>query len=79
MSDDITETPDGLRFVQAKGGYKVHLLPKGTNKALCGHEPKSQFSNRFRNPRAGWWLVRINKVAKPAWCEQCQQARPECS
>lgn len=72
----ITETPDGLRFVKAKGGTKIHLLPKGTDKALCGHEPKSRFSTHM-SARAGWWLVRIDMVHRPAWCEKCQQKRPE--
>lgn len=77
MADHITETSDGLRFVKAKGGTKVHLLAPGTMKSLCGHEPKSRHSSRFHNPRAGWWLVRIDVVKDPAWCEKCQQARPE--
>ena len=76
MAEHITQTPDGLRFVKAKGGTKIHLLPQETMVALCGHEPKSRFSNRFHNPRAGWWLVKIDMVHKPTWCEKCQQARP---
>lgn len=75
MSEHITETPDGLRFVKAKGGTKIHLLPKGTEKALCGHEPTSKNTWRMRE-RAGWWSVRINQVLRPAWCEKCQQRRP---
>ena len=81
--------PDGLRFVIAKGGSKIHLLPPGTIKALCGHEPKSNYSRRMA-PRGGWWLIDMDKkrpeyrwdpesqtrVPFIPWCEKCQQARP---
>lgn len=78
MADHITETPDGLRFVKAKGGTKIHLLPKGQNAALCGHNPTLSRVRLLGHmlPRGGWWLVRINMVQAPAWCEKCQQARP---
>lgn len=69
-----TEAPDGMRFVIAKGGSKIHLLPPGTNKALCGHEPKSRFSIRMVG-RAGWWKARVDAIARPNWCEKCQQKR----
>lgn len=75
MTEHITQTPDGLRFVRAKGGTKTHLLPQGTMKALCGYEPSSPNSWHMKS-RAGWWLVRMDIAGDPAWCEKCQQARP---
>lgn len=74
MSDHTTETSDGLRFARAKGGIKIHLLPKGTMRALCGHEPSNKRTWRMRE-RAGWWAVRIDMVLNPSWCEKCQQRR----
>lgn len=38
------------RNLIANGGYLAHLVPVGTRKALCGHEPK----NRGRMDRARW-------------------------
>lgn len=78
-ADHITETPDGLRLVKAKGGTKIHLLPKGQNAALCGHNPTLSRVRLLGHmlPRGGWWLVRINMVQVPAWCEKCQQARAQ--
>ncbi|MCW2065102.1 UNVERIFIED_ORG: hypothetical protein M2420_000421 [Stenotrophomonas maltophilia] len=79
MAEHITETRDGLRFVKAKGGTLIHLLPKNAaDRALCGHQPRSNRRAGLYGhmaPRAGWWLVRINMVQAPAWCEKCQQAR----
>ena len=77
-SNHITESPDGLRFVRAKGGTKTHLLPKGTSVALCGHDPTKRMVRLLGHMRhrGGWWLVRIDVVKDPAWCEKCQQARP---
>lgn len=76
MSEHITETPDGLRFVRGKGGTKIHLLPKNTMRSLCGYEPRGHAS-RHMTDRSGYWLVRIDQVHRPAWCEKCQQNRPE--
>lgn len=85
----LTETPDGLRFVRAAGGRKIHLLPHGTYTSLCGHTPTNKYSRHMRG-RAKWYVHDINarqefrwdpesqtRVPYIPWCEMCQQARAD--
>lgn len=76
--------PAGFRFAKAKGGSYWHVLPAGSDKALCGHEPRSRYS-RYMSGRAGWWGLkdplkgvpsynRPQHVLDVTFCRKCEAA-----
>lgn len=77
-----TQAPAGFRFAKAKGGSYWHVLPVDSQKALCGHEPRSNFSTRMVG-RAGWWGLkdpakgipsynRPGRVLDADFCRKCE-------
>ncbi len=48
--------PAGFEFAKAKGGYRWHIRPTGTNTARCGYTPTNSLGRSFQ--RAGWWILK---------------------
>jgi hypothetical protein len=79
-------TYDGLWIVRAAGGSKIHLLPDGKERALCGHQPK-RTAHRMRQ-RGGWYVSDPESRAMfrmqdgqlqrfIPYCDKCQTARAD--
>ena len=57
-----------LQLVRANGGYKLHVKPSDSNRALCGHEPAD---NAHMMHRRGRWILLRDQTRDPT-CARCK-------
>lgn len=61
----------GNWLARAAGGHKIHLLPKGSKGALCGHEPR-RTPGSMKTYKGDWYHVQ-GDVTEPT-CKKCKEA-----
>jgi hypothetical protein len=57
-----------LESVRAKGGFLIHLKPRGKHESLCGHKPASPSTSLMKR-RSGW--IRNPTICGCRPCEKC--------
>lgn len=69
--EPLTEGPHTIhRYARANGGHLWHLLPLGSQTALCGHTPRN---NPRKSQKRAYWLARPDgtRPENGRACEEC--------